>query len=611
MAQAMTAHRLEQLQALFSDSQWFKADEGQELLDEIERAWGEIERLKRSQIEPATAADAWPPARIAEALERCERATPGEWLSVGTIGEERPEDVGIRTAQGWHRATQDDRALMRAARTDLPSALRALATAQGRLQHAHDSANRLYQAAREVVANAEHVACTRHNDVNQQIFVTPGAGLWIDAMTLGVLRAAIDPTEEAAALAEVQRRDGLAAEIERRATHAATWKALARRLMRRYRSERRGHDLTRSDRKKHRAEIERLNRLVVATANADPSWVERCTTQAAEIERLATALQAERAAWQEASGADSPGHLTAALKARRARLTAELAARVPALFDGPPRTLYQPNGPDGRPEDAGAPADASLEALGRIVRAAWVEVAKKEAKTVPGYVDLWKWLEIPDADTDRKIGEQVVRAVDASRPAAPEVDAEDLWADYRTERPHMTIADRVAFLAGVEAGRRTSDASRPGLTEEQARAWERLRTAATTAVEAYEDSDADEAFEPLFAALDEALAGLAIAEEESASRGEAGPAPTGLTSAMHAAQQRRSVPPASAFGEWPDEPRGGLTCPGCYDATGIAQPHDPRATLRAGDPASPFAPGSLAAGSATEDRILDRKRGGK
>jgi DNA polymerase III epsilon subunit-like protein len=86
------------------------------------------------------------------------------------------------------------------------------------------------------------------------------------------------------------------------------------------------------------AEIERLNRLVVATANADPSWVERCTTQAAEIERLATALQAERAAWQEASGADSPGHLTAALKARRARLTAELAARVPALFDGPPRT---------------------------------------------------------------------------------------------------------------------------------------------------------------------------------------------------------------------------------------------------------------------------------
>lgn len=183
-------------------------------------------------------------------------------------------------------------------------------------------------------------------------------------------------------------------------------------------------------------------------------------------------------------------------------------------------------------------ADASLEALGRIVRAAWVEVAKKEAKTVPGYVDLWKWLEIPDADTDRKIGEQVVRAVDASRPAAPEVDAEDLWADYRTERPHMTIADRVAFLAGVEAGRRTSDASRPGLTEEQARAWERLRTAATTAVEAYEDSDADEAFEPLFAALDEALAGLATVEEGSASRGEVGPAPAG---------EERPAKPCPAF----------------------------------------------------------------
>jgi len=184
-------------------------------------------------------------------------------------------------------------------------------------------------------------------------------------------------------------------------------------------------------------------------------------------------------------------------------------------------------------------ADASLEALGRIVRAAWVEVAKKEAKTVPGYVDLWEWLEIPDADTDREIGEQVVRAVDASRPAAPVIDAEDLWTDYRTGRGTVFASDRKAFLAGVAAGRRTVDASRPGLTEEQARAWERLRTAATTAVEAYEDSDADEAFEPLFVALDEALGDLATIEEESASRGETGPAPAGLTRAERVAEAQR------------------------------------------------------------------------
>jgi len=45
-AKAMTPHRFEELQALFSDSRWFKEDEGQALLDEIDRAWSEIERLK-------------------------------------------------------------------------------------------------------------------------------------------------------------------------------------------------------------------------------------------------------------------------------------------------------------------------------------------------------------------------------------------------------------------------------------------------------------------------------------------------------------------------------------------------------------------------------------
>ena len=49
-------------------------------------------------------------------------------------------------------------------------------------------------------------------------------------------------------------------------------------------------------------------------------------------------------------------------------------------------------------------------------------------------------------------------------------------------------------------------------------AWERLRSAATAAVEAYENSDADETFEPVFESLDDALAGLATIEEESGER---------------------------------------------------------------------------------------------
>ncbi len=36
------------------------------------------------------------------------------------------------------------------------------------------------------------------------------------------------------------------------------------------------------------------------------------------------------------------------------------------------------------------------------------------------------------------------------------IDAEDLWTDYRTERPHLTASDRLAFLEGVAAARRTA-----------------------------------------------------------------------------------------------------------------------------------------------------------
>ena len=64
-------------------------------------------------------------------------------------------------------------------------------------------------------------------------------------------------------------------------------------------------------------------------------------------------------------------------------------------------------------------------------------------------------------------------------------------------------------------------------------AWERLRSAATAAVEAYENSDADETFEPVFESLDDALAGLATFEEESGDGGEPAKVDTPVRHARH------------------------------------------------------------------------------
>ena len=89
-AKAMTPDRLEQLQALFSDSQWFKADEGQELLDEIERAWGEIERLT-AELAARAPADASLEARprsrpyVAEQRQRDRSPVYAEFEKMGQL----------------------------------------------------------------------------------------------------------------------------------------------------------------------------------------------------------------------------------------------------------------------------------------------------------------------------------------------------------------------------------------------------------------------------------------------------------------------------------------------------------------------------------------------
>jgi len=89
--------------------------------------------------------------------------------------------------------------------------------------------------------------------------------------------------------------------------------------------------------------------------------------------------------------------------------------------------------------------------------------------------DLWRCAAAWDPDarllgdlTAREIAEVARRATRAPAPLTmtaavtdPEdpIDAEDLWTDYCTERPHVTASDRLAFLEGVGAARRT--ATRP------------------------------------------------------------------------------------------------------------------------------------------------------
>lgn len=97
------------------------------LRDLIQRA---AEEHSRPQIEPAAAADTWPPTRIAEALERCERATPGPWLSEAGWNNagmpSRTWKVPGRNDGLEIEMLAGDALFVEHARTDLPSALRAL-----------------------------------------------------------------------------------------------------------------------------------------------------------------------------------------------------------------------------------------------------------------------------------------------------------------------------------------------------------------------------------------------------------------------------------------------------------------------------------------------------
>ena len=249
------------------------------------------------------------------------------------------------------------------------------------------------------------------------------------------------------------------------------------------------------------------------------------------------------------------------------RLTAELAAR--------------------------APADASPEARAKIVEDTLRTAGVSLLVTHP-------------ADESRAL-QAVVRAVDASRPAANWTALRDTFTklvhvdhmarhlcensgiDHTKDPPEATVdvADLTALggaldavdpteehdedqrdrlMAVLGACETSADASRPGLTEEQ------IRALVKAAIEAK-------------CAQGMADMRVCIAEHE-------------LTCAIAAALLRASRGETFEV-RHPDGTRDRV------------EPPDPRATLHDGNPESPFAPGSLAAGSATEDRILDRKRGGK
>ena len=365
-------------------------------------------------------------------------------------------------------------------------------------------------------------------------------------------------------------------------------------------------------------ELAEIEREIIATRLSDPEAnelaKERLVAAAPRLAAEVRALRGER---------DQSAHTIAALQAEREsenegarRLMARVAALESELA--------------ARPAPA---ADASLEARGEALGRALC------AKLGPGIVAPPAYFRAACID--------LVRAVDASRPAAPEVDAEDLWTDYRTGRGTVFASDRKAFLAGVAAGRRTrepdmgaADASRPGLTGD---AWTALAQVIATLAE--NDSLVDDAIAAAERAgcpdatvlhlheINDAMyrrrlrgSRPGLTEEQAdaialgclqvradlqrhaikrailrVDRGETGPAteptraervaeaqrlraearaeaeactvpmpadllaryprsadppqpdrPSGLTRAMHDAQTRPSVAPASPFGEWPE-----------------------------------------------------------
>ena len=318
--------------------------------------------------------------------------------------------------------------------------------------------------------------------------------------------ASFDRTAENAAFIAHAREDlpAALAEIERRATHAATWKALARRLMRRYRSERRGHDLTRSDRKKHRAEIERLTAELAARAPADASLeardamtpigdafarlgkhletAHRCMNgvHVCDIEEQEEAIKAAVAAYAEiqtvraryADASDIGKRAYLALDAYRA--SDSWLAVVRAVDASRPAAPGQtPVGPAARiteedlAEIEARTADPPLAGDGPALRrlAAEVRALRGERDATAEKGDVFEaMLRTREAEITRLRAELAARAVPAAD-ASLEARAREARKAFGVGDPYEAFTEE--WKERWRSVVRAVDASRPGLTEEQ------------------------------------------------------------------------------------------------------------------------------------------------
>lgn len=102
--------------------------------------------------------------------------------------------------------------------------------------------------------------------------------------------------------------------------------------------------------------------------------------------------------------------------------------------------------------------------------------AKRARRAVPASADVARLrailaaapcLDAQQTETVREIVGRLTPLMAAESAREEAIDAEDLWADYRTERPHLTALDRLAFLEGVAAARRTATPPQ-ALTEAEA-----------------------------------------------------------------------------------------------------------------------------------------------
>ena len=142
--------------------------------------------------------------------------------------------------------------------------------------------------------------------------------------------------------------------------------------------------------------------------------------------------------------------------------------------------------------------------------------------------------------------------LDATTDASLEARAKAMRRAFNEAQQGHEWGDIAPWIAALTS----ADASRPGLTEEQARALIRhARALARVARITLKKPAGYYSFRTTVYGEADAL--RARDRKSRASRGETGPAPTGLTSFMADAQQRPSVPPASPFGEWPEPEHDG------------------------------------------------------